>query len=199
MCERTHHSLEQAKFQSRPKIRLRHQSQAPPKWRPGSLHSAVTGTSEMAFFNINILASVLFLCVLGVLSDVASCSSVSVQPSDVSPTSFGTFDLKELDEIVYNVEILSVPIPESTLREGLPSISANSNEGKSAPDEEAEPDGGGGGQDGIQNGVDGKYSSQEDEGEEELDTKTSDSEVCNCSDSRAHKTIIVHISIVLRP
>ena len=43
----------------------------------------------------------------------ASCSSQStVHPSDVAPNSFGTFNFKELEEVVYDIEILKVPVPE---------------------------------------------------------------------------------------
>ena len=58
------------------------------------------------------LSLTVFLYLLSVAVDFASCSSVSVQASDVAQASLGTYNLKEVDEIVYNVEIGSVPLPE---------------------------------------------------------------------------------------
>ena len=42
--------------------------------------------------------------------DYASCSTI--RPSDVAPNSFGTFNFRELEEVIYDIEILKVPIPE---------------------------------------------------------------------------------------
>lgn len=66
------------------------------------------------------MVSITVFCVylLSTVVDIASCStattyrSSSVQAEDVSPTSFGTFNFRELEEVVYDIEILKVPVPE---------------------------------------------------------------------------------------
>lgn len=47
---------------------------------------------------------------LSAMVDYASCSTI--RPSDVAPDSFGTFNFRELEEVIYDIEILKVPIPE---------------------------------------------------------------------------------------
>lgn len=69
------------------------------------------------------MVSVTVVCayLLGTVVDIGTCSAAttyrSVQAKDVSPTSFGTFNFKELEEIVYDIQILKVPVPEPVDRE----------------------------------------------------------------------------------
>lgn len=57
--------------------------------------------------------SAIVLIVTCAVVGYGSCSSWStVRPSDVAPNSFGTFNFQELEEVVYDIEILKVPVPE---------------------------------------------------------------------------------------
>ena len=49
---------------------------------------------------------------LSAIVGYVSCSQSAILPSDVAPNSFGTFDFDELKDIIYDIEILKVPIPE---------------------------------------------------------------------------------------
>ena len=130
MTDRPPHRLElqsRVRFQSRA-FQIRQS-------RAVLLHSAIR-TSAM----------VVVVCVylLSVVVDFASCSSVSVQPSDVAQASLGTFNFKELDEIVYDIEILKVPIPEPSRDLGVHSEGdrslSNGDESISLDDETNKPD-----------------------------------------------------------
>lgn len=54
---------------------------------------------------------------LSAVVSYGSCSShpSTVHLSDVAPNSFGAFNLKEIEEVVYDIEILKVPIPEPAM------------------------------------------------------------------------------------
>jgi hypothetical protein len=42
----------------------------------------------------------------------SSGQSTTIRPADVAPNSFGTFNFRELEEVIYDIEILKVPVPE---------------------------------------------------------------------------------------
>ena len=145
------------KLQSRTTYRAQHHCHSIP------LHSAVR-TSAMVF----IVTCMYFLSpVVG----YASCSqSHTVRPADVAPNSFGTFNFKELEEIVYDIEILKVPVPEPlTDLDGVHNINKDSDEGNGGGDVEPSIVPGGG----------GESEEQSDETEKADDIKTTHSEVLN--------------------
>ena len=106
-----HQAVEQVYSQSRPETCVRFQSRATHRtqshYHPLTIHSAL-GTSVMVLL-------VICMYFLSAVVGYASCSSqstVTVRPSDVAPNSFGMFNYKELEEVVYDIEILKVPVPE---------------------------------------------------------------------------------------
>lgn len=104
-----HQAAEQVYSQSRPESCVKFQSKimrkTQHKHHPLSLHPAVR-TSAMVLI-------VTCMYFLSAVVGYASCSGQStVRLSDVAPNSFGTFNFKELEEVVYDIEILKVPVPE---------------------------------------------------------------------------------------
>ena len=98
---------EQICSQSRPERHVQIQSKvmckAQHKHHPLRLHHAVNRTSAMAL-------TVTCMYFLIAMVDYASCNTI--HPSDVAPNSFGTFNFRELEEVIYDIEILKVPVPE---------------------------------------------------------------------------------------
>ena len=109
MASQHEQGLRQVHFQSHPRICVRIQSKAT------SLHSAIR-SSALALL-------IVFVYSLSTAVDLASCSPITaygaIEAKDVAPTSFGTFNFRELEEIVYDIEILKVPVPEPSDHEGL--------------------------------------------------------------------------------
>ena len=112
-----------------PERRERVQTRTMSRLSPGGLIPSAVKTSAL------ILTVSLYL-----LSDLANCSSASVQASDVAQATLGTYNLKELEEVVYSIEIRSVPLPEpSVLAVGADSkteakSASDYKEGENVPD-----------------------------------------------------------------
>lgn len=106
-----HQAAEQVNSQSRPETFVRFQSRATHRtqghYHPPTIHSPL-GTSAMVL----LLTYMYFLSAVVGYASCDSQSTATVRPSDVAPNSFGMFNLKELDEVVYDIEILKVPVPE---------------------------------------------------------------------------------------
>ena len=160
MAERTPHhrsNLEQVHPQSRMNACARLQASCP------VVVSSRTSSTVAVYFYV-----VVSVCLWSVLVELASCASASVQASDVSPTSFGTFNLREIEEVVYNVEIHTVPVPETltTTEESLAAVHSKESETKSS------------GEDGDNEGDSKDNLHEPDRKAEEMsETRTADSEV----------------------
>ena len=121
-----------AAFQSSPKIcvtLLRSST--------GPLHSSIR-TSGMVSITVVCVYFIILSTVIDIASRTASATMYSsVQAKDVSPTSFGTFNVRELEEIVYDIEILKVPVPEPGDREDLDAAHEEGEDGVERMEEES--------------------------------------------------------------